>query len=89
MLKTAKQPHNNTSVELKIVKRHAKKEHRFKSVDVFLIKKNASEIADIIEKHGHLIEADNPSAKYFADELWKINKKIKGLKEFTGIYKDN
>lgn len=89
MQKTAKQPHNNTSAELKIIKRHAKKEHRFKSVDVFLIKKNASDIADIIEKYGHLIEAGNPSVKYFADELWKINKNIKGLKELAGIYKNN
>ena len=89
MQKTARQPHNNTFVEFKIIKRHVKKEHRFKSVDVFLIKKNASDIEDIIEKYGHLIEAGNPSVKYFADELWKINKKIRGLKELAGIYKDN
>ena len=74
-------------IEIKIVKRHAPKEHRYKSVDVFLIKKNAEEIAELIEKHGHLLPVEDPAVVYIQKELYRLKEKIFNLPEFTPVDK--
>jgi hypothetical protein len=78
---------NKRKTEIKLVKRHAPKEHRFKSVDVFLIKKNAEEIAELIEKHGHLLPAEDPAVAYIQKEIYRLREKIFNISEFTPVDK--
>lgn len=58
--------------ELKLIPRKTNNPNKFKSVEVFMIKKNAEEIIAEIKNYGHLLDTDDPSVKYVYEQSVKL-----------------
>ena len=73
MRATIEQKKCNKGKELKLIPRRADNPNKFKSVEVFMIKKNAEEIVNEIKNHGHLLCADDPAVKYVYEQSVKLS----------------
>lgn len=61
-----------SKTKLKLILRNVNNPNKFKSVEVFMIKKNAEEIALEIKNCGHLLKADDPAVKYAYKQSVKL-----------------
>lgn len=67
-----KQNKKKKGIEFKLIPRRADNPNKFKSVEIYMLKKNAEEIALKIKNCGHLLKADDPAVKYAYEQSVKL-----------------
>lgn len=66
---------------LKIKTRNPGNSYKFKSLDIFLIKKNAEEITLMLQSDGYLLDAGDPALEYLSKQSEKLVKSVGDLIE--------
>ena len=61
-----------TKNNLKIIVKKTNNPHKVKSVEIYMLKKNAEEIALEIKNYGHLLDADDPVVKFAYEQSVKL-----------------
>ena len=66
-------------IELKIKMSNPGNDHKLKSTELFMIKRDAEEITSLIKEKGHMLPSGDPGIAYLSEQMDKLTGEMRNI----------